>query len=172
VDKEVHMTTTTARDAHTATATAAKPRKHEVRLDAGQRERLERLVNNGSGKAKRITHARVLLMSDRDHPAGRYKDGQIAAALAVHVNTVGRVRTAFALRGEGPALDRRPRATPAVTPKLDGRAEATLAAVCCSPAPQGRARWTLSLLCEALVGRGVVTSIARETVRKALKKTS
>jgi hypothetical protein len=59
-----------------------------------------------------------------------------------------------------------------VPPRLDGAAEAHLVAICCSPAPAGRCRWTLSLLARELVGRKVVTSVCRETVRLALKKTS
>ena len=35
-------------------------------------------------------HARVLLMSDADHPLGRYTDARIARHLAVSERTVGR----------------------------------------------------------------------------------
>ena len=147
-------------------------RKLAVRLTAEQRERLESLVRNGASKAERITHARILLMADADHPQGRYKDAQVAAALGVHVNTVARARRRLAREGERAAVERKPRATPPTPPKLDGRGEATLMAICCSPAPEGHARWTLSLLADALVARRVVTSIAKETVRATLKKTS
>lgn len=146
-------------------------RKHIVVLTPETRERLESVARNGSAPAKKITHARVLLMSDQQHSAGRYHDDQIAAALGLHVNTVARIRIRFVLHGEGPALDRKPRATPPVPPKLDGRAEAILVALCCSAAPQGQVRWTLHLLQQELVGRKIVTSISRETIRKTLKKT-
>lgn len=43
-------------------------------------------------------------------------------------------------------------------------------AICCSEAPEGRARWTLKLLSNQLVEMGVVESIAPETVRQTLKK--
>lgn len=146
-------------------------RKHIVVLPAEARERLEVMARNGSAPAKKITHARVLLMSDQQHPAGRYHDDQIAAALGIHINTVARIRTRFVLHGEAPALERKPRVTLPVPPKLDGRAEARLVALCCSPAPQGQVRWTLSLLQQEMVGRKIVTSISRETIRKTLKKT-
>jgi hypothetical protein len=55
---------------------------------------------------------------------------------------------------------------------IDGRAEAQLVAICCSPAPAGRARWTLRLLADEMVARKVVVAVCKETVRKALKKTS
>jgi hypothetical protein len=146
-------------------------RKHIVVLPPETREHLESVARNGSAPAKKIMHARVLLMSDQQHPAGRYHDDQIAAALGIHINTVARIRTRFVLHGEGPTLDRKPRATPPVPPKLDGRAEAMLVAVCCSPPPQGQVRWTLHLLQQEMVGRKIVTSLCRETIRQTLKKT-
>jgi len=147
-------------------------RKLAVGLTAEQRERLESIVRNGSSKAKRITHARILLMADEDHPLGRYPDVQIAAALGVHVNTVARARRKFVRGGEQAALERKVRLTPPTPPKLDGRGEATLVAICCSPTPRGHARWTLSLLAQELMARKVVVSIAKETVRTTLKKMS
>jgi transposase len=150
----------------------ARNRKLVVRLTAEQRGRLESEVRNGSSKAKRIAHARVLLMADEGHPLGRYTDAQVARHLGLHANTVARVRTAFVRHGEQAAVGRKARQSPPVPPKLDGAAEATLVAVCCSTPPRGRARWTLSLLADELVARGVVASVCKETVRSALKKTS
>jgi len=145
--------------------------KYTVVLTPETRQHLESITHNGGAPAKKILHARVLLLSDSNHPAGRYHDDQIAAILGLHVNTVARIRTRFVLQGEGPALDRQGRATPPIPPKLDGRAEALLVAICCSPAPEGQCRWTLSLLQKEMVGRRIVTRICRETIRKTLKKT-
>ncbi len=145
--------------------------KYIVQLSAQARERLESITRNGSAPAKKILHARVLLMSDQHHESGRYHDHQIAAALGVHLNTVARIRRLFVQHGEQPALDRKVRLTPPVPPKIDGRVEATLVAICCSPPPDGHVRWTLNLLQREAVGRKIVTSICRETIRKTLKKT-
>ena len=146
-------------------------RKYAVILTAETRRRLESITRNGRAPAKKILHARVLLMSDARHPAGRYHDKQIGTLLGLHVNTVARIRTRFVHQGEGPALERKVRTTPPVAPKLDGRAEAILVAICCSPAPEGQRRWTLRLLQEEMVRRRVVTSLCCETIRKRLKKT-
>jgi hypothetical protein len=145
--------------------------KHVVRLSAEARARLEAVARNGAASAKKIMHARVLLLSDQDHGAGRHRDREIAAALGVHVNTVARVRKTFVRQGEQPALDRKPRETPPVPPTFDGHAEAALVALCCSPPPRGRLRWTLKLLRDEAVGRGIVAEVCRETIRKTLKKT-
>ncbi len=146
--------------------------KYTVILPAQTRRRLETLTRNGHAPAKKMLHARVLLMSDAHHPAGRYHDREIAAILGLHVNTVARIRSRFVVQGEGPALERKVRVTPPTPPKLDGRAEAWLVATCCSPAPKGQRRWTLRLLQKEMVGRQIVTSICCETIRKTLKKMS
>ncbi len=145
-------------------------RKYTVHLTAEARERLEAITRNGSAPAKKIQHARVLLRSDAQHLQGGYQDQEIAAILSIHANTVARVRTRFVQQGEGPALERKVRVTPPVASKLDGHGEALLVAICCSPAPEGQRRWTLSLLQQELTGRKIVTSISRETIRLTLKK--
>lgn len=68
-----------------------------------------------------------------------------------------------------PALERKPRATPPNPPKLTGREEAHLVAICCSEPPAGRVRWTLQLLANELSTRSLIVAVSRETVRKSLK---
>lgn len=146
--------------------------KYKVYLNEEQRQRLTQITRNGSAPAKKILHARVLLMADQEHPEGRWTDRQISKALAIHINTVASIRKKFVLKGEAPALNRQPRQQPAIPIKLNGEKEAQLIAICCSPAPEGRVNWTLSLLVDELKGRGIVTEICRETVRRTLKKTA
>lgn len=146
-------------------------RKFKVYLDPEQRKRLEAIAHNGHAPVKKVLHAQILLMADQEHPQGRWKDEQIVRALGVHRNTISRIRRRFVEQGEESALNRRARAEPPTPPKLDGEKEAHLVAICCSPPPEGRVRWSLSLLVEELKGRQIVTSICRETVRRTLKKT-
>jgi hypothetical protein len=54
--------------------------------------------------------------------------------------------------------------------KLDGKQEAHLIALACSPPPAGRQSWTMQLLAERLVTLQVVERISDETVRLRLKK--
>jgi hypothetical protein len=146
-------------------------RKFKVYLDPEQRERLEAIAHNGHAPVKKILHAQILLMAAQEHPQGRWKDEQIARALGVPRNTISRVRWRFVEQGEEPALTRRVRAELPVAPKLDGEKEAQLVAICCSPPPKGRVRWSLSLLVDEWKDRQIVASIGRETVRRTLKKT-
>lgn len=146
------------------------PYQYSVHLSTEQRERLEDLCRNGHAPAKKIQHARALLLSDWNRPGGRLTGSEIAELLGMHFNTVARIRRKFVLEGETPALDRKPRETPPRQPLLDGEAEAQLVAICCSDPPEGRVVWTMQLLANELIGRKIVTQISAETVRRALKK--
>jgi hypothetical protein len=147
------------------------PNLYPVHLTPEQRQSLEDITRNGHATARKIRHANVLLMSDRDRPVGRMAGTEVAAALGMHINTVNRIRKRFVLEGEQPALERKPREAPPVPPIIDGRVEAHLIAICTGPPPEGRVRWTMELLAGELVRREVVTAVSGETVRRALKKT-
>ncbi len=68
---------------------------------------------------------------------------------------------------------RRARKVPLPRPrKLDGAQEARLIALACGPAPEGRARWTLTLLAQRMVELEIVPSLSAECVRSTLKKTN
>ena len=148
------------------------PNRYPVRLSAGQRERFLAVTRAGRAAAKIIRRAQVLLWSDTGQEGGRLSRTEVARRLGMHVNSVDRIRKQFALEGEGPALRRKVRDAPSVPPKIDGRVEAHLIAICCGPAPEGRVRWTLTLLADELKRKGLVTHVCAETVRKALKKTN
>jgi transposase len=146
-------------------------RKAEVHLASEQRAELNDIVRKGASKARRIQHARILLLCDSDHPDGQRSDAYTAAVVGVSENTVIRVRRRFVRQGQTAALERKPRVTPPVAPKIDGRVEARLITLCCSNPPTGRKQWTLQLLADELGRLGVVHSIGREAVRRCLKKT-
>lgn len=146
------------------------PNQYPVQLSDEQRQRLEDIARNGLAPAKKIRHAQVLLLADRNRADGPRTDPHIADALDMHVNTVARIRKRFVTQGEQPALDRKPRLTPPVPAKIDGHVEAHLVALCCGPAPEGRTRWTLQLLADELSRRGLVTRLSATAVGRVLKK--
>ena len=55
-------------------------------------------------------------------------------------------------------------------PKYDTETEARVAALACTDAPAGSARWTLERLHEAIREEPGLSAISRETVRRLLKK--
>lgn len=82
-----------------------------------------------------------------------------------------RVRQRFVEGGLEAALNPRP-SRRLYRRKLDGAGEAHLVALTCSAPPDGHERWTLRLLAGRMVALGRVASLAHETVRETLKKTS
>ena len=125
---------------------------------------------NSLGAARKLTHARILLLADTvgaEHP-----DEEIVAALQVGLCTVGRVRQRLVTQGLPAALN--PRAQPQRPDKIKikGDVEQELIRVACSDPPEGRCHWTLQLLADELVVLGLVEDISIETVRQALKTIS
>ena len=142
--------------------------KYKVSLTSEERAGLERLVSVGKTAARKLTHARILLLADT---AGAEKtDEEIAAVLAVSLPTIGRVRQRFVSEGLEAALNHRPQPPRPDKIKIKGGVEQELIRLACSDPPEGRCRWTLCLLADELVALGLVASVSPETVRQALKK--
>ena len=148
-----------------------RTKRFRVTLRAAERDALHHLIAAGTAPARKLAHARILLKADAPPDQSGTFDTDIAAAVAVSVNTVERVRQRFVEEGLAAALVPRPTTAPHPT-KLDGRGEARLIAETCSLPPGGQGRWTLRLLADRLVELGIAESISYETVRRTLKKTS
>lgn len=146
-------------------------KKYRVTLTEEERGMLKTLVSTGKAAARKITHARILLLADEDSEEGRQIDASIVKALHVSRSTVERLRCRFVEQGLEAALNRQVQLNRRAK-KLDGKAEAFLVAAACSKAPEGRRCWTLKLLADHLVTCEIVESISPETVRKTLKKTN
>jgi hypothetical protein len=119
--------------------------KYRVTLTLEERTELERLVSVGRAAARKLTHARILLLADALH-------GEEHADEA--------------------AIPPRPQPLRPGKIKMKGEVEQKLVELACTDPPRGRCHWTLQLLTDALVGLGLVEAISRETVRQALKKTT
>jgi transposase len=145
--------------------------KYVVRLDPEEREQLLALVNTGRAAAVKLLHARILLKADVDAGGRRWTDAEIAEALDTSAATVHRVRQTWVEQGLEAALARK-RPTGRQYRKLDGVQEAQLIAMACSAPPEGRVRWTLTLLADKLVELDIVDAISAECVRTTLKKTT
>jgi transposase len=147
-------------------------KRYRVTLQADEREQLEALLARGKADVRRLKHAQILLKADETENGPAWSDAQIADAVVCGEATVERVRRRFVEEGLELALS--PYRTPrrVYRPKLDGEQEARLITLACSTPPEGRTRWTLRLLADALVELDVIDSVSYETVRQTLKKTN
>jgi transposase len=139
-------------------------KKYIVTLSTEEREALQKLIASGIARARKLTHARILLKADEG-----WEDQAINEALDVSIPTIERVRQTFVEEGLEAALNRRP-PTREYKHKLDGEKEAHLIALSCSAPPEGHQRWTLRLLADKMVGLEYVESVSHETVRQVLSK--
>jgi Homeodomain-like domain len=145
--------------------------KYRVTLTQDERTGLEPMVSSGKAAARKLTHARILLLAD-DSLGEEHGDEQIVAALGTSLRTVARVRQQLVTQGMDFALLRRRQPPRPDKIKIKGDVEQRLIELACSDPPKGRCHWTLQLLADELVVLGLVDRVGIETVRKALKKTT
>ena len=145
--------------------------KYRVSLTEEERTALEQLVSVGKAAARKLIHARILLLADAAAGADR-SDDEIVAALDVAPRTIARVRKRFVTESFLAALDHKPQPPRPDQIKIKGDIEQALIRLACSDPPEGRCHWTLQLLADELVVLGLVKSLSTETVRQALKKTT
>jgi hypothetical protein len=145
--------------------------KYRVTLTDEEREDLQQMVSSGKAAARKLTHARILLLADDSH-GEEHSDEQIVAALGTSLRTVSRIRQQLVTQGMDFALLRRRQPPRPDKVKIKGDVEQRLIKLACSDPPEGRCHWTLQLLADELVVLGLVGRVGIETVRQALKKTT
>lgn len=146
--------------------------RYKVTLSTEERQLLDKLVSTGKGAARKLTHARILLLADESDLGPGRTNAAIVAALGVGERTVERVRKRFVMESLEAALKPRPQPPRPDKVKIQGAVEKQLIELACSDPPAGRSRWTLQLLADQLVVLNCVESVSTETVRGSLKKTT
>src|SRR3954451_17412775 len=105
--------------------------KYRVSLTAEERAGLEHLVSVGKAAARKLTHARVLLLADTT-PGGEHSDDQIVAALGVGLCTVGRGRKRLVTQGLQQAITPSPQPPRPDKIKIKGDVQQKLVQLACS----------------------------------------
>jgi len=114
--------------------------KYRVSLTAEEWIGLEQLVSTGKTAARRLIHARVLLLADA--PASDEADEAIAEAIGCSLRTVSRVRRQFVTAGLDAAIARRLQPERPEKVKIKGSIEQCLVTLACADPPEGRCHWT------------------------------
>src|SRR5262249_46985850 len=143
--------------------------KYRVTLTAAERVALDHLVSAGKAAARKLTHARLLLLADTH--GENHSDEDSVDALGTCLRTVARVRQHFVTQSLEAAINRKSQPPRPDKIKIKGELEQKLVQLACSDPPQGRCPWTLQLLADELVVLGLLKTVSVETVRQALKKT-
>jgi transposase len=133
-------------------------------LKLSSKDRLALAARKGKGQqmsARTWRRIRILELLDKGLSVR-------AAALAAgtYPREVSRVGKRYVARGLQAALTDEPRGKP--EKKLDSTQEAAVVAMVCGPPPEGRARWTIRLVTEEAIRRGISAEVGRETIRVIL----
>ena len=138
-------------------------KEYIVRLTDGARRKLRELADSGTRPVRVVRRALILLKSD----AG-LTDLEIVEHVGCAERTVRNVRKRFCEEGlEGTLHDA---ARPGRPPDFTLRQQQQVIALACTEPPEGRARWTLELLCEHAAKRGFVESVSKSEVALWLKE--
>jgi len=134
-----------------------------IKLTEEEQAALDGFVRRGKANARNLTRAHILLKS-----AEGWSIGRIAETYGVSAATVSNVRQRYGQGGvEGVIKDKvqqnRRRA-------LGGEEEAVMAAIACSPVPDGHDHWTLRMLRDKLIELDVVEHVSAATIQDRLKK--
>src|SRR6266566_2404036 len=76
-------------------------KQYQVILTKEQRDMLHDLISSGTARARTQAHARILLKADAGETGPSHRDADIAQAVEVSIDTVGKVRQRFAQAGGG-----------------------------------------------------------------------
>lgn len=146
---------------------------YKVTLTPKERGALEGVTRRGREAARKVLYARALLLLDEGECAGEaWKVDAVASAVGMSDRTLEHLKERFVRHGLDAALERRKPCRPSRRLVFDGEFEARLTQLACSPAPEGRSRWTVRLLRDRLVELKIVPSVSAMTVCNTLKKTS
>ncbi|WP_462099720.1 IS630 family transposase [Vibrio cholerae] len=137
---------------------------YRVELTQDERDQLTQMLSKGKHSARKLKRANLLLLAD----AHQHSDTEISTLLHVSTSTIYRTKRRFVEDGLEFALAEGYR--PGQPKMLDAKEDAMLVTIACTTPPQGRSRWTLSLLANQFVALTDVDSISLETVRQRLKQ--
>ena len=136
---------------------------YRVELHCDERAHLEQLTSKGKYNSRVIRRANILLLADNH----AYSHDAIAELTGCGTATVFRVKKQFIEEGLEAALNEGKRQGRSKV--LSAKEEATLVSIACTKPPEGRSRWTLTLLSDSLIALTDLENVSLETIRNRLK---
>ena len=135
----------------------------KINLEEDEVKFLRDFVKKGRKSARGLTRARILLLANQQN-----EDAEIAETLDVGRNTVWRTKKKYREESLQSALAEKPRS--GQPKKYTDKQETEVIAQACTESPDGRKRWTLTLLTEEMRKKNGFETINKESIRLILKK--
>jgi hypothetical protein len=145
-------------------------KKHHIKLGSDERDHLKKLANRQKAAAVKVQRAKAMLGMDCGKDGPGLSDAKVSVQCGLSIRSLERLRRRVCEIGPLGALERQPRLTPPVPPKVTGEVQAHMTKIACSEAPADCSGWTMQLIADRLVEMEIVESISAETVRTTLKK--
>jgi len=136
--------------------------KLSFKLKEEERQILKGLLSKGKKAVRVINRARILQLFDKG-----YTSPQISSVIGVTAETVRRIGWNYVNQGLNRALYDLPRS--GVGEKITAKEKTHIAALACTEPPEGYDIWSIRLLTDEVIKRGIVDEISRETIRIILK---
>ena len=148
----------------------ARYNKHTIQLSDQEFAQIKGIINRKDSSKTIIRRCQIILDRDENHGSVLTYE-QCAKSNGVCMATVSNTVAGYSAEGISylTKLKRNVNSDNARR-KIDGRAEAHIIELACSPAPEGHSRWTLRLL-EDELKVVLETPVSREAIRRTLKKT-
>ena len=149
----------------------ARKKKYNVILSDDDVKKLKAMIRKDS--SPKTVKCRCQILLDLDDAHGKpYTHEQAAKSNGVCIATVTNTVRRYVEEGLESAVSlKRNVNSNNARRKLDGRAEARLIEIACTPAPEGHSRWTLRLL-EEQAKIVLDTPVGKNAIGRALKKTN
>ena len=147
----------------------ARPKTYIIKLSDDELATLQKTIRNKKTCKTVLKRCQILLELDEEQGTG-LTHAQLAHSYAVCPATITNIVQSYVRNGIKDIIryNISPNSSAALR-KVDGRAEAHLIQMACSPAPEGHSRWTLRLL-EEKARIELDVPVGREAIRQALKK--
>lgn len=147
----------------------ARPKTYIIKLNDDERAILQKTVRNKKTCKTVLKRCQILLELDEEQGTG-LTHARLAHSYAVCPATITNIVRSYIRNGIKGIIryNISPNSNAALR-KVDGRAEAHIIQLACSPAPEGHSRWTLRLL-EEKVRIELDVPVGRESIRRTLKK--
>jgi transposase len=132
------------------------------KLTSKERGIIRQLLSKGKESVRVIKRAQILNLFDQG-----YTSPEISISVSMNAVTVRKIGWRYMEGGLNRALYDLPR--PGNPRLLSEKQASQIIALVCSDAPNGYDRWTLELLAEKSIEKGIVPTVGRETIRVLLK---
>ena len=110
-------------------------KKYHIKLESDEREQLNSLSRSRIAAAVKVQRAKAMLAMNCSEGAPSLSDSKRVMLSGLSLRSIQRLRERVCEVGPLGALERKPRLTPPVEPKVTGEVEAVMVKIACSKVP-------------------------------------